>query len=249
MAVNWGAVKATIKEVITDVSVDQITSAGGVYEPFFTPKWEAVWENKKEGANFIHPGQSLAVYLKVTTESEVSEVVERELDEGIVMGSDPPGALNGVPTGVMNVFEVTEKRSRITVNIRALKVEDDDLEGALGVLNRIRTRLPWQEPQAKLIDANIALWEMGPAREAPIRGDNRMLSVASMDVLFDIALEEVNPTPVGWIERIIHTSHIGVEGVDLPAPPNVIDEMLPDTAEATGEVVFSITATGTLQGL
>ena len=201
--VNWSEICPVLKQVFTTLATDQLESP--------SPEWRAEWHDRH--CDYNHPEQELALYLRVTScvgigedETRYDEVVE---DDAVV--------------------DVTERQCglrRFVLNVQAELTETEDGKSAINTLERIRTRLRRTSILGELLDVDVALVEVGSVQNISLTFDSRAWSVASMDVTFCAAVNDSDPVPTGWIERIVISSD--VDG----ASTQLTDEELPDSPPA-----------------
>lgn len=218
--VHWSTIKPAILSLLTDVAVDQITSAGGVHELLKTPKWNAEWGARR--VQFIHPLQKQALYAKVTSCVAVGwdDTAFVELDTGLAVGLPA--------SGITDVFEQTSGLRKFVLNLQSWVLEEDDERWAIAVLERVRTYTDFTSSRARLLAVNVDLTDCGPSRDISKTIDKKVWSIGSMDITLTACVNAVDPIPVGWIERVILTSHEQeADGIDVDANLRMVAEVLP----------------------
>lgn len=217
--IAWTQVAPVLIALFTKAAVTQITSPGGVHLPYETPEWNAEWKNRR--GPFIHPGQQLSLQLKVTS------VVGKGWDENSFEELDTGTAVGEAPTGLTNVYEVTSGLRRFTLNVQAWVTEETDALSAQGVIDRVVTRMDTTANREQLLGVNVDLTDVGATRAMEAKYDNRLWNVVSVDFVFTACFTDTDIVPVGWIERIVLTSHEQNAGVDVQASLRMVEETLP----------------------
>lgn len=205
---HWTSINPVLIEVFTSL----------IREPDATD-WQARWKEQKEGAEFVNPIQQGSLQLKVTSCVDIGwDEQRKEWHE--------PNDGSGVKQA--NLYENSCGNRRFALEVTAEATEHTDEVWAMQMLERIRTRI-WREgPSQRLLDVNVALIEMTPSQKATVTKGKRRISVGVATCMFAAAVNELDPVPIGWIERILLTSQVKNDaGVILPSPPNVIDDEIP----------------------
>lgn len=225
IGIPWKTIKPVILAAVTDVAVDQVTSPGGIFEPLKTPKWNAEWVGRS--VSYIHPQQRQALYLRVTSSGPIGwdDVAWELLDTGTVAGGDP--------SGVEDVFQTVRGLRRIIVNVQAWVAEDTDDLSAFHTLERVRTMLDMESTRSRFLEVELDFTDSSEVRDISKTIDKRMWSIASLDLTFHVATTATDPTPTGYIERVIVTSHENTAGVDVDPDLRMVEEHLPDFTERT----------------
>lgn len=229
MGVDWAAIRPVLIEVVTRCAVDQIKAPASPPEeplPFFDlnhPEFSADWRERRQPA--IQTNQEVQVDLKITTVSTVGNDDWRYTMQE-VEGSDPP---------TQDLFQSIEGLRRVVCQIKATTMQEEDSFWAVGVLERVRTRLDWNSSRQALLAVGVDYTDCLAVNDTTFTDDGRRVSAATLDVVFTMVSNDTDPIPIGWIERIIHTSHIkDPGGTELPRPPNVVNEVLPPFAFGLG---------------
>lgn len=170
---------------ISPVLVHVFTSIAVDQRPAPSPAWTAEWSDRHR--DYIHPEQELALYLKVTSCVTIGEDEDRVDDDGYV-----------TQTGLR----------RFVLNLQAEVSEDQDNKSAIQTLERIRTRLRRQSVIDALLGVDVALVEVGTTQNVSATFDKRVWSIGNLDVTFCAAVNDTDPVPVGWIERVVLSSNI-----------------------------------------
>lgn len=199
---SWTTVHAALLSLFSTLAVEPGADPA-------LPEFRAEWMERHQ--DLIHVQEAFGLYLKITT---VAGLGQDERRYGI--------------DGFGNRIEVLCGMRRVTLNVQAVVTEYTDELWAMAVLERVRTRLHRSSSHAALDAANCSLINVGGANDASSRFDDRILSIASFDVLLHMAVNDVDPVPAGYIAFLLLTSKVqDVSGEELPAPPNVVDDPLP----------------------
>ena len=184
--------------------------------------WNAEWSERSEANRMIHPKQGGALYLKIT--SCVGVGGGENVREMLTFDN-----ADGVP--VTDLYEVNYDIHRFNLQVQAWETEHSDAHWAFETLETLRTRLGWASSLRRLLAVNVDLTDIGTATKISQTINKRRWSIGSMDLTFTAVFSELDPVPVGWIERIVLTSHAQVEGSDMPLPPNVTNDVIPPEDE------------------
>ena len=191
---DWATLNATLLSVFSEIACDPIDNV---------PEFEARWRDRAQERMSPHYGHAL--YLKFINVATVgNDEVRYEYDPG----EDT------------NTATVCGMR-RITLQLRSECTEETDELWALGILDRIQTRLVFPRYWDRFKDeANATFSSWGPAQDVSAKVDGRWQSMGTQDFVLFAAINETDPVPAGWIEKLLLTS-------DLPAPGAFVDEQLP----------------------
>lgn len=215
----WIDIRKAFIEVFSAVAVDQITSEGGVNLPFETPEWRAEWKERR--AEFIHPLQGHALYLKI------GSIVGRgwddwsfdEQDTGLVAGKEA--------TGNVDVFQTVSGLRRITLQIQSWCLEESDEISSINIIERLRTHLEFDSSRQRLLAANIDFTDFGPSRDMTATVKGKRYSITAAELVFNACVIETDTIPTGYFSRIILTSHEQAGGEDVRSVLRMIEETLP----------------------
>lgn len=207
--IGWTQINPTLIEVFTEVAIDPDLESDN---------FSAGWREGRRG--IIHDKQNVAVYLKVTTVTGIGEDETRyEL-----VPSDSQAPADQPYLGRYRT--ITYGHRRVNLQVEANVPEHTDVFWAMATLERIRTALSRPSVIAKLIAGGIVITSVLDSRKTTYKDHGRMVSAGLMDVRFTCVATSVDPVPVGWIEAIKLTSRLAL-GNELPAPPNVTDDLVP----------------------
>lgn len=197
---NWKAINPVLIALFTELAVDQ---------PVDGAEWKAEWREGQRG--FVHPTIQQALYLKVTT----------------CVGTGDDETRMGFDETANDLFESRCGMRRFTLQVQAVVLDHTDEIWAMQTLERIRTRLCWTRSLDALLAVNVSLVDILPAIKASKTIEKRVVSIGNMDVIFAAAVNDRDPVPIGWLERIVLSSRLTEGGELLPSPPNVTDETIP----------------------
>lgn len=215
----WIEIRKALLDCFTRCAVDQITSEGGINLPFETPEWVAEWKERR--AEFIHPLQRHALYLKITSISSKGwdDQAHEEVDTGLVQGKPA--------TGITDVFETLSGIRRITLQVQSWCLEETDELSSINIIERLRTFVDYNSTRQRLLAANIDFTNMGPSRDMTATVKGKRYSITAADFVFSACVIETDTIPTGYIERIILTSHEQAGGEDVHSVLRMIEETLP----------------------
>lgn len=115
------------------------------------------------------------------------------------------------------------------MNVQSEVAEDEDEQWAMQTLERIRTRLRRRSVLDALLAVDVALIEVGTAQNVSTGFDGRVWSIGNLDVTFCAAVNDTDPIPTGWIERVVLSSRVRDAGGNvLPPPSNFTNETIPE---------------------
>lgn len=226
---HWKQILPVLIEVFTRCAVTQVTSPGGVHKPLETPPWSAEW--KERSATFVHPLVKARLELQITSVVGVGNDDSRkeELDTGVVAGEAaglPPEEI--VPSGQTDLFETVVGLRRFVVQAQAWVPENTDSWSAHHIIERLRTRMDFDSSRQSLLAVNVDFTDVGASRPMNARKDGKLWSVVSIDFTFTAGINETDPIPLGWIERIVLSSHEQhAPGNEVSASLRMIEETLP----------------------
>lgn len=217
---DWITINPVIVSVFTGIAVDQVLTPGAV-DDVNNPAFVAEWKDRKR--QFINPIYNQALYLKVTTVQGIGWDESRlaMLDTGVRAG--------GNANGIYNLFETRCGLRKFNLQVQSWCLEDDDTISSSQTIERIRTGLGFDRIIQQLLDVNVDITDSGTSRDMAANWDKRRWSISSIDVTMTAAVNDTDTVPLGYIGQILLTSHAqAAAGTDLPIPPNVVDEAIPD---------------------
>lgn len=200
--IGWSTVAPGLKALFSDMALAEAVS------PEFLAQWA---EGAKETT---HPEVGMDLTLKITS------VVGDGLDELRYTYEDDVQS------------ETVVGHRRFTLQCRVESHFHGEADAETGwcwtMTERLRTSIRRSRNRETLDSLNVALVDIGPAVDASFSFDKRRANAAVCDFFFYTAVSDVDPVPIGWIERIDLTSLIkGVDGDTLPSPPNITNELIP----------------------
>lgn len=199
--IGWSTIRPTLIEVLTEIGADTMRSRQG---------FNAAW---KEGPrSFIHAVQKLELRLKITSIVGIGEdETRRELVDG-------------------ELIETQVGQRKFILQIQATTPEFTDTVHAFQATERIRTRIGRPRIIQRLLDADIAIQRIGPALPTPFKDKGRVVDCATMELTLGTVVNDDDPVPAGWIEKIVVTSHASdVDGTQLEPPLQMVDEEISGT--------------------
>jgi hypothetical protein len=211
MTIRWTDICPVLVQVFTEIAADTELPATG---------FKAEWKEGQRG--FTSDNQKLSLLLKVTSVVGIGtdETRDEYVDPTSTNVADRPylGRIRSVQVG----------QRKFTLQVQALVPEHTDGQWAMAATERIRTRLLRPRISEKLLTVGVALIEIRPANKVSFKDNGRVVSSATMDIIFATVVNDVDPVPSGWIEAIHYTSHIeDGSGAELPVPPNVTAQLVP----------------------
>lgn len=217
---HWSEINPALIALFTELAVDQVKTVaepGGkpYHDALQTPEWSAQWRERPGASEFIHPQQALALFLKVTSCVGVGGDEFRYEEQTIDVADGEP---------VTDLVETICGLRRFVLQVQAWSLEETDAQSAMNTLERLRTRLNRQSSYDRMLAVNVDITDCGPTANMTATYEKRRWSIASMDVTFTAAINDVDPVPVGWIERIVLSSDI--EGIAAPKS-NMQSELSP----------------------
>jgi hypothetical protein len=197
--IGWSTIAPVLVDLTTRLARD---------DSLPTENFSAEW--KERSRSFTHDGQSLSLLLKVTTVATIGDDETRyENHEGGLRASQ-------------------HGQRRVTLQVQAIVPEHTDELWAMAALERLRTRIRRPGSLTELLAVGVALIEDRQAVKVSFKDAGRWVSAANMDLVLAVVVNDVDPVPMNWIERIELTSHLThAPDVDAAAALNVTGELLP----------------------
>lgn len=129
------------------------------------------------------------------------------------------------PDVAENVIPVVAGRREFTVTLRAIVRSQTAKKTARQLVEKIRLSLKKPTVLEHFQSNGMAIVRLGPTANYDSTYDNRVESIAAAEFRLSCALTD-SDTSVGTIHTIEVTSHLkGVDGVELPSPPNLNEEL------------------------
>lgn len=100
------------------------------------------------------------------------------------------------------VLETVIGRRELTIRIKVDGIFQDANRDARFYLERMRTRLSWESTRVALLAAGLGFQEVLLATTADEKRDNRLASIALVDVRCNVVSSEQDPTLHPTIERV-----------------------------------------------
>ncbi len=228
--IRWSEIAPLLKTIFTQISADPARDA---------TRYSAEW---KEGQrSLVSPDQRYSVLLKLTT------VVGLGVDEFRKTYTDPSSTdpADAPYLGSLRMSITGQRKFTVQVQVHSVDRSDDTM--AMVPLDRIRLGLSFPSVAQRLLDADVSIIDIRQSVKANYKDDNRVVSCASMDVVFGASVWLDDPVPMGWIEQIVYSSHFSdVDGIEMPVPPNVVDMVVPPDTGTPGALQAN-TGSGLLQ--
>ena len=201
--IGWPDIAPVLLEQFTLAVKDRTLGDAG-----FSAQW---WTGK---VGFISDLQRFSLDLKMTRLRGIGEDETRtEFDEG---------------SETLAVSQTGQRAFTIQASVIYADRSDDFF--AMTALDRLRTRLRRRSAIDAMLAVGVAFASFGDAIKAPFKDGGRWLNAAVMDVNLLAVVNDVVETPDGgeWIDAVEITSHVeGVDGIELPVPPNVVEDLIP----------------------
>jgi hypothetical protein len=216
--IGWSEIAPLLKSIFTSLAIDTTRPHA---------KFAAEWTEGQRSA--ISTEQKLAILMKLTTVVGIGrdETRRRYVDPS---STDPADAAY---LGQQRVYQVGQRR--FTIQVQAHMTERTDSLMAQIPLDRIRVGLRLPRILDQLHDAEVAHIRTERSIKANYKDGQRVVSAASMDVVFGAAFTYDDPIPGNWIEQISYSSHFAdTDGTELTVPPNVTDFIVPPDSGVAG---------------
>jgi hypothetical protein len=198
--VQWSSIKPGLIELFTALALDQ---QGPVAE----------WQGRPHAV--ISDRYRYGVYLAITSVAPI--------------GPDESRFEEVVVDGQTMLRETIYGHRRIVLRVQADGIDNTDDRHPLHVIENIRTRLSRQSSRDALGALGLYVTTTGPALPTDYVDGGRRIPRATLDITMLGTSADSDPIPLGWIERVQMTSHIHDAGAELPVPPNVVDELIPES--------------------
>lgn len=177
--------------------------------PTFTEGLPTAWRNKPA---------TMQVKLPARIELDGPTLIEQRGQDWLM--HEDESATQVLPTVVGN--------REFLVTIRAVGRSQAGNSRGQYWIERLRASLKKPSVLLAFQDANIAVVNAGPTAQYDAPFDNRVESIAAMEVRFATTIAETDE-PVDAIAAARLTSHVAdAVGEELPAPPNLEDYEIPD---------------------
>lgn len=120
-------------------------------------------------------------------------------------------------------------RREFTVTVRAISRSQTPGKSGVHFVERVRESLKKPSTLAYLKENNLAIVRLGPTANFDAPFDDRIESICAAELrLSCVVLDAENDASVGTIGTVELSSSLeGPDGVELPAPPNLDEEMIP----------------------
>ncbi len=117
---------------------------------------------------------------------------------------------------------------KLVLQLECDSIENTDSGWAWTMIERVRTRMRRRTSIEALDAVEAALIRVGQGVQANFRHEGRMHSRVLLDIELGCVVNDQDPIPTGWIERVEVTGHLqDVDGTELPHPPNPTNQLIP----------------------
>lgn len=185
------------------------------------PKWEAAWKDRRGSGDFIHPVLGFGLFLKITSVAEIGwdDWTYDLLDTGLVVASDP--------THQYDVYETQSGIRTITLQAQYWSTEEMDTLNGMLLMSRLKLKLDSDAARQQLLAINVDYTDVGPSRDMATTWNGRRWSITSADFTLNCAVVMTDTDPVGYIDRVIMTSHVQAGEQDVTSSLQQNNETLP----------------------
>ena len=187
--IGWSAIGAELQAIFSEIATKRPDPGGA---PF-----QAAWVDGRrpwqDGKRFtITDERGFSVGLTVTSVSGIGQDETRETlsDEN-------------------ELIETATGQRKFTLQMQALAIAGGVNEDfAMALTERTRTRLTSRRIVDRLLEIDVDVISCGPSVFLGHRDGQRMLTSATMDVVFGCTASEDDPIPAGWIQYLVISSHV-----------------------------------------
>lgn len=200
--IGWSVINPALLDLFTAIAVNH--KKAGI------ERFRAEWVDGKRGV--INPDQGFSVALKVTTVSAIGKDETRETFEND------------------DVTETQTGQRKFTLQVQVLAVANGaDFDWAMAVTERARTRLTSRRIVDQLLDIDVDIIDATrPSMYQPYKDGGRVLSSATMDVVFGCTASEDDPIPAGWLQYLVISSHLrDLDDTELPPSLQMVNVEVP----------------------
>jgi len=201
--IGWVDVNPVLLDVFAACALDRTRQAEG---------FKAEWKDGPRG--LIHVEQRQAILLKVTSV--------------VGLGGDETRYSETIDGDVTTVRETQTGQRKVTLQIQAIVPEHTDEQWAMASMERIRMRLETPKISDQLEAVEVAVIDIGPSLPASFIDKGRLMSSATMDVVFGMVANEDDPIPANWIQYLVISSHVrDIDGTELPTGQQMVNVEVP----------------------
>lgn len=222
---TWEQIIPEVLSVFSAVGIRQKYAPGGSFNnPLFNhrfPEWKAAWKDRREGSNFINPGHGAQLLIKLTS------IVTLGWDETVYAMLDTGAAVGEPETGAQDVFQTLSGNRKFTIQAQFWVTQESDLLSGMLLMERLKTRMDASYARSRLLAVNVDFTDVTNSRDMTTEVDGIQWSVVSADFTFSAVILETEPNEVGYIERVIMSSHEQHGNQDVQASLRQINETLP----------------------
>ncbi len=223
---TWEQIVPEVLAVFSAVGIRQRYAPGGSFNnPLFNhrfPEWKAAWKDRRFAAQSINPAIGAQLLIKLTSITTLGwdESAYGLLDTGLAVGEEA--------TGVEDVFQTQSGNRVFIIQAQFWTTEEMDTLNGMLLMERLKTRMDANYARSRLLAVNVDFADVTNSRDMTTTIDGVQWSVVSADFSFGAVILETEPNTVGYIERVIMTSHEQNGGTDVQASLRQINETLPE---------------------
>jgi hypothetical protein len=201
--IGWTDINPVFLEVFTECALDRTRIAQG-----FTAAWA------DRSASFIQPEQKLSLQLRVTRVAG--------------LGEDETRSEESTVDGTTTVTEGQTGQRKVTLQAQAIVPEHTDEQWAMATMERVRMRLRKPSIIERLLDLEVSLIEIRDAIAVNgVKDRGRLLSVATMEIVFGAVANEDDPIAAGWIQYLVISSHLKEGSTELAPSVQLVNAEVP----------------------
>jgi hypothetical protein len=215
--IGWSTIAPVLQDVFSEIAInrraDGKDAQGG--DPF-KAEWIDGRKPWQDGKRFtITDPRGFAVGLTVTSAAAIGEdETLRELaEDGVTLRETQVG------------------QRKFTLQVQALAIAGGvNADFAIAVTERARTRLTSRRIIDRLLGVDVSVISCGPSIFLSHRDGNRMVTSATMDVVFGCTAAEDDPVSPGWIQYVVVTSHLhDTDGTELEPALQLVNKEISGT--------------------
>lgn len=174
----WSEIRPGLVELFTELAQSP--------KGYQAPQWKAEWRDSgdRKATPVTGPIKGVTLTLRITTIAGVGDDDARLEDAG----DDLQESIYGL--------------RKVTLNLQCEAAHIDDSQWALSLLERIRTRMSRTRVVERLLDLNVGVIEILPARDVSAKSRQHTLSKANMDLLLTMVASDSDPVTTGVITEV-----------------------------------------------
>lgn len=204
--IGWSVIGPALQGIFSEIALKSSTDEA------FDAKWidgKKPWQDGKR--LLITDERGYAVGLTVTTVSAIGTDETRKTFEN------------------NDVTETASGQRKFTLQVQALAMAGGvNSDWAIAITERTRTRLMSRRIVDRLLDLDLDVIGCGPSVFLSHRDGGRMLTSATMDVMFGCTASEDDPIPAGWLQYLVISSHLrDIDDTELPPALQMVNVGVP----------------------